>query len=399
MSPYSFVIKKSNVNFNKTSRLKELFYISNILAAFNSFGLFGLLLLKKKASTSNLALGAILIIPALYFVNSILLLTVKQINIVSNYFFFAQTVGAFFPAAVYVFTYTLLNKRIKKLNIIFICSILISLMPISYFVTFLNLTKNEQILFFQQLRLGKYPESITLYNVVFYAFQQLVFAWVLKELYHFKRTLQNTISTNTIKTRIYYLQLFLWAFFSLNTFLLIASLFFDVLLVEYLLLPISLIILHSSTIYFGFKNPEILSEIEFKNDIPKHEENKESVRSKSKANKLTDDELARLESKIINGLNEKSIYKDPEISLAKMANAIDIPAYKVSITINEKMDTTFFDLINSKRIEASLDLLKDNELFTIEAIALEVGFKSKSTFYRAFKKHMGATPSQYFSKQ
>lgn len=379
--------------------MKELFYISNILAAFNSFGLFGLLLLKKKVSTSNLALGAILIIPALYFVNSILLLTVKQINIVSNYFFFAQTIGAFFPAAIYVFIYSLLNKKIKKLNIIFVCSILISLMPISYFNTFLNLTKNEQILFFEQLRLGKYPESITLYNVVFYAFQQLVFAWVLRELHHFKRTLQNISSTSTTKAKTYYLQVFLWAFFSLNTFLLVASLFFDVLFVEYLILPISLIILHSCTIYFGFKTPEILSKTELKDKFPKHEENQKTTRPKKRVNKLTDDELTRLESKIINGLNEKSIYKDPEISLAKMADAIDIPAYKVSITINEKMNTTFFDLINSKRIVASLNLLKDNELFTIEAIALEVGFKSKSTFYRAFKKHMGTTPSQYFSKR
>ena len=176
-----------------------------------------------------------------------------------------------------------------------------------------------------------------------------------------------------------------------------ASLLFDVLFVEYLILPISLIILHSSTIYFGFKNPAFLSTDEFERDYSKDQDIKDSTKTKNKIT-LTDGELTELELKIINGFSEESIYQDSEISLAKMAELLNIPAYKLSITINEKMDTSFYDLINSKRIDASLGLLKSNKGFTVEAIALEVGFKSKSTFYRAFKKHKGITPSDYLSK-
>ena len=376
--------------------MKELFYISNVLAAFNSFGLLSLLFFRKKNSTSNLALGAILLIPALFFINSILLLKVKQIGIVSYYFFFAQTIGAFFPSAVYVFAYALLDKKIKKLNIVFLLSFFVSLIPISYLVTFLNLTNHEQILFFEQLNNGTYPESITLYNVIFYAFQQFIFAWLLKVCYDFKRKSKNVISDIT-ETKAYYLQVFLWAFFLLNIFLLLASLLFDVLFVEYLILPISLIILHSSTIYFGFKNPAFLSTDEFERDYSKDQDIKDSTKTKNKIT-LTNEELTELELKIMNGFSENAICQDSEISLAKMAELLNIPAYKLSITINEKMDTSFYDLINSKRIDASLGLLKSNKGFTVEAIALEVGFKSKSTFYRAFKKHKGITPSDYLSK-
>lgn len=377
--------------------MKELFYISNILAAFNSFGLLSLLFFRKKINTSNLALGAILLIPAIFFINSILLLKVKQIGIISYYFFFAQTIGAFFPSAVYILAYALLDKKIKKLNIVFLISFFISLIPIYYLVTFLNLTNQEQTLFFEQLNNGTYPESITLYNVIFYAFQQFVFAWLLKVCYEFKRKYKNIISNRT-ETKAYYLQVFLWAFFLLNIFLLLASLLFDVLFVEYLILPISLIILHSSTIYFGFKNPAILSRDEFEQNYSKYQDIKDNPKSKNKIT-LKDDELTELEVKIITGFSKKAIYQDSEISLAKMAKLLNIPAYKLSITINEKMKTSFYDLINSKRIDASLGLLKSNKGFTIEAIALEVGFKSKSTFYRAFKKHKGITPSDYLSKK
>lgn len=40
-------------------------------------------------------------------------------------------------------------------------------------------------------------------------------------------------------------------------------------------------------------------------------------------------------------------------------------------------------------------MLKESDHLTIEGIGQEVGFNSKSTFYKAFKTHMNQTPSQY----
>ena len=113
---------------------------------------------------------------------------------------------------------------------------------------------------------------------------------------------------------------------------------------------------------------------------------------------LAEEELADIEVILLRELELNAHYTSSDLSLSKLAALINIPAYKISIALNKKMDMTFYDLINSKRIEASLSLLRDNENLTIEAITAEVGFKSKSTFYRAFKKYKGITPTDYLSK-
>lgn len=113
---------------------------------------------------------------------------------------------------------------------------------------------------------------------------------------------------------------------------------------------------------------------------------------------LSVDEMAEIEAIILNELEENAHYTNSDLSLSKLAELINIPAYKISLVLNQKMDTTFYDLINSKRVEASLSLLRDNKNLTIEAITADVGFKSKSTFYRAFKKYKGTTPTDFLSK-
>ncbi|MGB1319248.1 MAG: helix-turn-helix domain-containing protein, partial [Flavobacteriales bacterium] len=122
-----------------------------------------------------------------------------------------------------------------------------------------------------------------------------------------------------------------------------------------------------------------------------------STDSKSRI-ELSEEELAEIEVTLLRELDKNTYYTSSDLSLSKLAALINIPAYKISIALNQKMDTTFYDLINSKRVEASLSLLRDNENLTIEAITAVVGFKSKSTFYRAFKKYKGITPTDFLSK-
>jgi hypothetical protein len=177
------------------------------------------------------------------------------------FFFFVQTFGALFPSAMYLFVHSMLSKKVRRLNPVFVLSFIIGLIPIFYFVQYSSLPIAEQNVFYQQLTSGLYPEKIALYNIIFYTFQQSVFAWLLMMCYKALRKQKEKISSIT-KTKVNFLQVLLWVFFSANCMLLLASLLFDVLLVEYLLLPISLIILHSSTVYYSFRNSEILSKEE-----------------------------------------------------------------------------------------------------------------------------------------
>lgn len=375
--------------------MKELFYISNLLAAFNSIGLFALLFFRKKNSISNIALSTILVIPGIYCISSLLIISGKQTGDFPYIFFFAQSIAAFFPTAVYLFTFTLLGKKTPGLNPVLITSIIVAIIPIYYFIQFTHLSVLEKDLFFERLNLGQYPNSIELYNVIFYSFQQLIFIWLMKVCYNFKRKSKNVLS-NITETKVDYLLLLLWIFFGANLILLIVSLLFDVLIVEYIIVPITFIIIHISTLTISFKNSAILTKEEFEDNFSKNNRVTLDNTSLKKKKTLSDNELSRIKEKIVNEL--QTIYKNKDISLVKMSELLDIPTYKLSAAINEKMNTTFYDLINSKRIDASLDLLKNNKQFTIEAIALDVGFKSKSAFYRAFKKYKGTTPTNFISE-
>ena len=79
----------------------------------------------------------------------------------------------------------------------------------------------------------------------------------------------------------------------------------------------------------------------------------------------------------------------------------DIQTHHLSQIINQEFGKNFFDLINSYRIEKSKLLMKDSNTanLTLEAIGLQSGFGSASSFYRSFKKQTGITPNAFLKAQ
>ena len=63
--------------------------------------------------------------------------------------------------------------------------------------------------------------------------------------------------------------------------------------------------------------------------------------------------------------------------------------------LNDNMQLRYTDLVNQYRIEEACRLIESNSHYNLEAIAYEVGFNSKSTFYATFKKIKGTTPSRF----
>lgn len=90
-------------------------------------------------------------------------------------------------------------------------------------------------------------------------------------------------------------------------------------------------------------------------------------------------------------------YFDPLLSLDKLSEELNISTGKLSSLINQYSGKNFSDYINSLRVEDAKKLLAnpDFETYTIVSIGLECGFNSKSTFYTAFKKFTGQTPTAY----
>lgn len=94
--------------------------------------------------------------------------------------------------------------------------------------------------------------------------------------------------------------------------------------------------------------------------------------------------------------NERS-FLDPELDLPALAKQVGVRPQELSQVINSHSGGSFYDLINTYRIDAAKSLLRNDgdQRRKMLDIALSVGFSSQSTFYHQFKKLTGVTPSMY----
>ncbi len=90
-------------------------------------------------------------------------------------------------------------------------------------------------------------------------------------------------------------------------------------------------------------------------------------------------------------------YLDQDLTLFKLAEALDLPPNHLSQIINSLRQQNFFDFINQYRVEAVKSLLTEPKAkkMTLLGLGMEAGFKSKASFNRAFKKFTGQTPSEF----
>jgi AraC-like DNA-binding protein len=95
-------------------------------------------------------------------------------------------------------------------------------------------------------------------------------------------------------------------------------------------------------------------------------------------------------------MKDKELYLDPEFTLEQLADISEIPVRKISAAINRDAGQNFFDYINSYRVQKAASILasRSNKTSMLDVMA-DAGFNSKSTFYRAFKKFMDMTPTDY----
>jgi AraC-like DNA-binding protein len=96
-------------------------------------------------------------------------------------------------------------------------------------------------------------------------------------------------------------------------------------------------------------------------------------------------------------LDRERPYLDPLLDLPRLARQLNRRPQEVSLVINSRSGGSFYDLINSCRVEAAKQLLGADatQRRKMLDIALSVGFSSQSTFYNQFKRATGVTPTAY----
>jgi AraC-like DNA-binding protein len=111
--------------------------------------------------------------------------------------------------------------------------------------------------------------------------------------------------------------------------------------------------------------------------------------------KLNEDDAKQLLVKLQKVMNEKELFRNPNLKMGDLAREINIPSHQLSRILNDSLQKNFTLFVNEYRVNAACKMLVHQTNFTIEAIGEEVGFNSKSTFFAAFKKIKGLTPSAY----
>ena len=144
-------------------------------------------------------------------------------------------------------------------------------------------------------------------------------------------------------------------------------------------------------------HPEILSGLPFVKykEVPSGVVNDKNYRLPY----INEDYKVEME-KIVHFFETEKPFLNKELNINQVSVALDIPSRELSFIINNHFGQRFNDFLNKHRIEYITKKINKDYLsnFTIEAIASEAGFASKSTFNLAFKKHHQCTPSEYFSK-
>lgn len=112
---------------------------------------------------------------------------------------------------------------------------------------------------------------------------------------------------------------------------------------------------------------------------------------------LSEKEKSAIHQKILREMEEKRYFAGNLASLSDLAFTIKESSHHVSQVINEVMGKGFFEMLAWYRVEEAKRLIREDPdtKLTVEDIAEQVGYNSKSSFNTVFKKQTGQTPSEF----
>ncbi|MEL7118801.1 MAG: AraC family transcriptional regulator [Bacteroidota bacterium] len=112
----------------------------------------------------------------------------------------------------------------------------------------------------------------------------------------------------------------------------------------------------------------------------------------------TSKQFLEIDEKLKEVLAAEKPYLIPNLTLKDLAEKVDTSEKVLSHFLNNFLNVSFYDLINSYRVNEAKAYLKSSDevaKYSISGIGTLCGFSSKSSFYRVFKKETGFTPLGY----
>ena len=104
--------------------------------------------------------------------------------------------------------------------------------------------------------------------------------------------------------------------------------------------------------------------------------------------------------RIIQYMDKKKPYLKSNFSVHDVSRELNIPHLRVSNSFNKQINIPFPKYRNDLRVKYAVQMFKEQKHLemSIEGIATQSGFKTKSAFYAAFKAEYKMTPTEWIEK-
>lgn len=119
---------------------------------------------------------------------------------------------------------------------------------------------------------------------------------------------------------------------------------------------------------------------------------------KNVKSRLLQVDLDRVQNRLLHLMEIEKIYLNEDLTLEVLAEELELHPRQLSEFLNGKKQTTFNSFLHSYRIKEAKELLLKYPEKNVSDIGFEVGYKSLSSFYEAFKKELKITASEFRQK-
>jgi len=347
--------------------------------AFQAFLLSIFFFLKKKGDKiANRILGVYLLLFSFNLIYNVLYWS-KQLY-VGNFIHLTGVLAVIwisYPPLIYFYTRRVVEQ--KKISF----KDLIHLIPIGLIILFygrffvLNLSEKMEVL--KNGLFGEYVFNVK-HNLAFTVLVMIFYVFLT--YFTFKK---NTLSLNKKRWLKWLIGSFACYVFLMATYYVLSRLGLITTGYDYFI-TYALIFFIGMVSYFGFVQPDVFDGVSMDKVLPF---------KKYKNTGLTKSHSLALKTELINLMDSEKPFLDTNLRLDDLAKKLNLSRHHMSQIINEHFDASFFDFINTYRIEEAKKLLSTANNLNITDIIYSSGFNNRVSFYKTFKKHTGLTPTEY----
>jgi len=375
---FSELYRKYSVNFSWL----YFFYLFSAIIGF--FIVFLFLIKKQKDLVSTFLISSFVLINSVFIFQIFLLLTNLKYRTPHILYLSSLTIYLYGPLIYFYFKRILLNYHFKKWDLLHLLPTLIIFL---IFTPVLLLSAKEKLNI--MLDVGSFDSRpYLIFTVSTKILSLIIYGYLLIRLY-LKNKKRINLFSKTLQKWMFNLVFFVGVY-------IVSYLIYGIIIMKLspdygFLFHIQVSVIAAMVLYIGF-NSYLRPNIFAVDSIQKHSDE----RTKYVKSCLTTSYSSELKDRLIYLLETEKVYKHNDINLDFLSEKLDTTRHNTSQVINENFNLSFFELINTYRIEEALEILNNNSNnMNIIEVAYAVGFNNKVSFNKSFKKILSQTPSEY----